>query len=86
MSQTAKPNYINDNRLSLRARGLMTLLLADPERSRTAEDIARTVPEGRDAIRTALRELEEAGHLIRRRVQGPDGRWMTLTDLHEVSP
>lgn len=70
-----------DERLSFRARGLLTLLLSKPEGWRTnSTQLALETPrEGRDAIRTALRELETVGYLTRRRHQDTAGRWITDT-------
>lgn len=83
MSQTAKPTYIDDDRLTFRARGLLHALLADPDQPVSAVSIAARSTEGRDAIRTALRELQETGYLTRTRVQDECGRWSVQTDLHE---
>lgn len=70
-----------DDRLSFRARGLLTYLLSMPEGWRTNSNqlAAQTPREGRDAIRTALRELETAGYLTRCRLQDAAGRWHTET-------
>lgn len=76
-----------DHRLSLRARGLLLELLshADGWRWGSADDIAENQPEGRDAIRTALRELESVGYLVRRKVQDKvTGRWSTECLLSET--
>lgn len=67
---------INDSRLSFRARGLLAWMLDKPDGWRaSAEAISDATTEGRDAIRTALRELEDAGYLARRKYRGPAGRW-----------
>jgi hypothetical protein len=77
---------VNDARLSFRARGLLFWMLDKPDDATfSAEEIAAEAREGRDAIRTALRELEEAGYLRRRRWRTPAGTWATEHTLHEVS-
>lgn len=76
---------IEDERLSFRARGLLAYLLAKPpDWSVRADQLARHAREGRDAIRTALRELRTCGYLVTDRRQGSDGRWETVQVIHEV--
>lgn len=67
-----------DNRLSLRARGLFLYLYSLPDGWDTSTlAISQVVPEGRDAVRTAARELEDLGYLIRRRMHTERGHWVT---------
>lgn len=79
---------VNDDRLSFRARGLLFWLLDKPDDWHTSSDaISRESKEGRDAIRTALRELEECGYLVRVKAQDPDsGHWTTTTLVYEQPP
>ncbi|MFC9786397.1 replication protein [Rhodococcus sp. NPDC127528] len=76
---------LNDARLSFRARGVLMWLLSKPADWRTrSEAIADQSPtEGRDAIRTAMRELEGLGYLVREKVQDDRGRWHTLQTIYE---
>lgn len=61
-------NFESDTRLSLRARGLMCYLLTlPPGAPMGAEALAKDLPEGRDAITKALRELRDSGYLRRTR-------------------
>lgn len=78
---------INDERLSFKALGLLIWLLDKPDDWRIdSEAIGRQDrKEGRDAVRTALRELEDCGYLKRTRSQGRDGRWITESEISEVS-
>lgn len=73
---TVIPNEaIDDERMSFRARGLLAYLLSRPDGWTTsAERLASVATEGRDAVRTALREIEDAGYL-RRTVSRVGGRF-----------
>lgn len=64
---TTMSNYhLRDNRLSLRAMGLMSKMLSLPDDwDYTVAGLASLCKEGRDAVRKALQELEDAGYLIR---------------------
>jgi hypothetical protein len=85
-----------NQRLSLRARGLLWFLLSQPDGYPVnAADLAAAmvaareagapaVKEGREAIETAIRELAFYGYLHRRREQNPRGQWITYTDVFEV--
>jgi hypothetical protein len=70
-----------DSALSFRARGVLLFLLAEPDKTYTAADIAAAGLEGRDAIRTALEELAAAGYYNMARVRGADGRIRTGTQV-----
>lgn len=64
--------------LSRRAKGLLAELLSHQDGWRTDSDsLAEAGPEGRDAIRTVLRELEQHGYLVRIRRQNAKGLWRT---------
>jgi predicted transcriptional regulator len=67
---------LQDERISYRAAGVLTHLLSLPNDWRTnADKLAAPRKEGRDAVETALRELEAVGYLARRRVQYKTGQW-----------
>lgn len=84
---TQVPNaWLRDTRLSRRARGLLAELLSHREGWEvTLESLVATGPEGRDAIRSAVGELEECGYLQRQR-QRADGGRLAGIDYHLTDP
>ncbi|MDC3729331.1 replication protein [Rhodococcus sp. Rp3] len=76
---------INDERLSFRARGVLIWLLSKPDDWHTRSDsiTGQSPKEGRDAIRSALRELAELGYLIREKIQNERGHWITIQTIYE---
>lgn len=78
---------VRDPRISRRARGLLVELLSYADGWQTnSDDLADEGkgPEGRDAIRGALRELEGAGYLLRARVRDEGGRWATVCAVYDT--
>lgn len=75
---------LRDTRLSFRARGLLCYLLSFPDNwTVNSEIIARDTSEGRDAIRTALRDLEGAGYVTRRTERSGLGHLITVTTVFD---
>lgn len=89
---TQIPNdWLRDRRLSYKARGLLAELLSHSVGWIVSRDrLARLGVDGRDAIASAIRELEDHGYLERRQGRNADGTmaettWITK-DPDEVSP
>lgn len=88
---TQLPNvWLRDNALTFRARGLLAMLMSHKpgEFKVTLKALANDNPEGIDALRAAVQELEHRGYIRRyRRARGgqfqPD-TW-ELCDPHEAS-
>lgn len=82
---TSIPNEtLEDRRLSWRARGILAYLLSRPANWETdSERLAAIAKEGRDAVRTALTELERARYLFRVKIQGQGGLWATEYVLYD---
>lgn len=73
---TVMANYhLKDNRLSLKAKGLMSIMLSLPDDwDYTLRGLACICKEGVDAIREAIRELERAGYILRSRKRNEKGQ------------
>ena len=68
-------HHLNDKALSLKAKGLLSLILSLPEDwDYTTRGLASICKEGVDGIRATVRELENAGYIIRRRVRDQNGQ------------
>lgn len=66
--------HLDDTRLSLKAIGLLSKILRLPDDwDYTLEGLARICKEGKDAIRSAIVELERAGYIERRQTHAADG-------------
>jgi hypothetical protein len=77
---------VKDPRLSLKATGLLTLLLSFPDDWRIDHRaLARMKPDGEHTFRQALKELETCGYLTRKRVSDSRGQWSWEQHLYEVS-
>lgn len=58
-------NYLNDKRLSLKAKGLFALVLSTPEDWKcSVKSLKEMCKENETAIKSALEELKEQGYLI----------------------
>ena len=69
-------HHLRDKSLSLKAKGLLSLMLSLPEDwDYTLSGLARICQEGKDAIRGAIRELERAGYVQRRQTTDEAGKF-----------
>lgn len=76
---------LQDESLSFRARGVLASILSRPPGWRTnSEMLAQQGKEGRDAIRTALTELERAGYLRRTKERNADGTFASVSEVSDV--
>ena len=74
---TVMSNYhLRDKTLSLKAKGLLSLMLSLPETwDYTLAGLARISLEGKDAIRAAVVELEKAGYIHRSQTTDKTGKF-----------
>ena len=91
---TVMSNYhLDDPRLSLKAIGLLSKILRlPPDWDYSVAGLAKICPEGKAAISTAVKELEEAGYIERRQVHSDNGTFSGIEYIvyecpkDEVSP
>ncbi|MDJ0386133.1 hypothetical protein [Streptomyces sp. G-G2] len=75
---------LEDSRLSFRARGILAYLLAKPDSWRVAADrISNAGKEGVEAVRTALRELRDAGYYRVVTERLADGTFHRVTEVYD---
>ena len=68
-------HHLRNKALSLKAKGLLSLMLSLPEDwDYTTRGLASICKEGVDGIQATVRELENAGYIIRRRVRDQNGQ------------
>ena len=68
-------HHLRDKSLSLKAKGLLSLMLSLPEEwDYNTKGLARICKDGVDSICAGVRELEEHGYVIRQRVRNPNGQ------------
>ena len=83
---------IRDKRLSLKARGLHHLLLSYPDgwQVKIEHLVTESDKDGRTAIASGLRELEDCGYLTRQQTRDPKtgrlGDWETVISEYPSSP
>jgi hypothetical protein len=67
---TQIPNdWLRDNRLTFKARGILSMIMSHSQGwSLSINSIAATNQEGKDAIRSAIKELEDFGYLLRTQI------------------
>lgn len=76
---------LSDHRLSWRAKGLLAYLLTKPDGWQVrSEDLIKHGTEGRDAIRAAMKELQEFGYA--RLVNTPNGREWEIYETPKPCP
>ena len=79
--------HLRDKRLTMAAKGLMSVMLTDEGGAAwSVAELAEMGPEGRDAIRTALRKLEACGYLHRRQTHDAGGRFASTEYLIFEAP
>ncbi|WHX49119.1 helix-turn-helix domain-containing protein [Paenibacillus woosongensis] len=72
------PFFLSDERLSWKAKGLLGYLLSKPYNWRLyVSDLVKRSKDGKDAVYSALKELEAAGYIERRQMRDPETQRIT---------
>ncbi|GGG08523.1 helix-turn-helix domain-containing protein [Paenibacillus aceti] len=72
------PYFLSDERLSWKAKGLLGYLLSKPSDWRVyVSDLVKRSKDGKDAVYSAIKELEAAGYIERRQTRDPDTKRIT---------
>ena len=78
-------HHLRNRKLSLKAKGLMSLMLSlPPEWDYSVGGLAAICKEGATAVRSALKELEENQYLIRERKNSEKGYFVYEYTLYEI--
>jgi len=76
---------LRDERLSYRARGILLDILSRPDNWRvSAEALARSGKEGRDAILKGLNELRDCGYIVTVKSQDESGKFTTDNYVYDL--
>lgn len=76
---TIDNGIFKDTRISFKAKGLLTTMLSlPPTWNYTIEGLATLSKDGRDSIKTALKELENFGYLERKQIRNENGSFFDL--------
>ncbi len=82
-------HHLRNTALSLKAKGLLSLMLSLPEDwDYTTKGLAHICKDGVDSICATIKELEEHGYIIRERIRNPKGQLTTIeyTILEQPKP
>ena len=68
-------HHLRNAELSLKSKGLLSMMLSLPEDwNYTTRGLAKICKEGTDSIGSALKELEQAGYIVRNRLRDSKGK------------
>jgi hypothetical protein len=81
---TVDNRIITDRRLSMKALGLLVYMLSKPDNWEfSQESLGQWFSEGREAMRTVMKNLADAGYIKREIVRAPGGQLRTITIVSE---
>src|SRR5690606_38416389 len=63
-------NMLSDSNISWKAKGILSYLLSKPDEWITyVADIEKRSTDGKDSVRSGMKELEDAGYIERKRIR-----------------
>lgn len=72
-------HHLQNTALSLKAKGLLSLMLSLPDNwDYTTKGLAAICKDGLDSINSAIKELEQQGYVVRRRIRNEKGQLKTV--------
>lgn len=75
-------HHLRNKALSLKSKGLLSMMLSLPEDwNYTTRGLSKICKEGTDSIGSALKELEQAGYIVRNRLRDSKGK---ITDVEYI--
>ncbi len=86
---TQVPNYIieDDDRLSWKAKGIYLYLVSRPDKwDYYIQDIINRSKDGKDAVKSGIKELEKYGYLKRKKVKNEKGQFGKYDYLLKAKP
>lgn len=73
---TVHKDFIHDNNISWKAKGILLYLLSRPDDWQIYEtELTKHTSDGRDSLRTGIKELEEVGYIKRKRKRDNKGQF-----------
>ena len=76
--------HLRDKNMSLKAKGLLSVMLSLPEKwDYSIAGLSRILKEGKDAIMSALDELQTLGYMEMKAQRNEKGQFETLYDIYE---
>lgn len=82
---TMSNDHFQEREMSLKAKGLLSLMLSLPDSWSFSEvGLTKLSKDGRDSVRSALKELEEFGYLVRTQQRHNGAFSTTVYDIYET--
>lgn len=71
-------DFLHDSKLNFQAKGLLSYLLANKQDDLKTDDLVKRSKDGRDAIRTIIRELISHGYLLPEKLRNSEGQYCEI--------